>query len=161
MTEEEVLRILKLVEESSFDFMELQVDDLKLTVSKKGAVDSANPSEPPDAAVATPPAQAAKTDPPQAKPEVAAVREGAVVIKAPMVGTFYSTPEPGAPPFVEVGAMVDEDTTVGLIEVMKVFSAVTSGVRGVIAELCVESGQFVEYGQTIFWVMPEKTSKTK
>jgi acetyl-CoA carboxylase biotin carboxyl carrier protein len=72
-----------------------------------------------------------------------------------MVGTFYITPEPGAPPFVEVGSHIDEDTTVGLVEVMKVFTAVNSGVRGVIVEICAQGGQFVEYGQTLFFVKPE------
>jgi len=72
-----------------------------------------------------------------------------------MVGTFYITPEPGAPPFVEVGGNIDEDTTVGLIEVMKVFNAIRSGVRGVVEEICIQGGQFVEYGQTIMLVKPK------
>ncbi len=90
-----------------------------------------------------------------AKPKGASIKEGIVPIAAPILGTFYITPEPGAPPFVEEGGLVDEDTTVGLIEVMKVFNAVRSGVRGVVQEICVQSGQFVEYGQTLFLVRPE------
>jgi acetyl-CoA carboxylase biotin carboxyl carrier protein len=72
-----------------------------------------------------------------------------------MVGTFYTTPAPGAPPFVQLGDAVNEEATVGLIEVMKVFNAVTAGVKGVIAEICVQNGQFVEYGQPLFFVKPE------
>ncbi len=78
-----------------------------------------------------------------------------------MLGTFYITPEPGAPPFIKVGGVVDEDTTVGLIEVMKVFNAVRSGVRGVVSEICVQSGQFVEYGQTLFLVSQEGEASGK
>ncbi|MBI3062635.1 MAG: hypothetical protein HYY83_11740, partial [Deltaproteobacteria bacterium] len=70
--------------------------------------------------------------------------------------------EPGAPAFVTVGDKVAEDTTVAIIEVMKVFNAVKSGVRGVIAEICVQGGEFVEYGQTLFLVKPEgSTSKSR
>ena len=72
-----------------------------------------------------------------------------------MVGTFYATPEPGAPPFVALGDRVDAETTVGLVEVMKVFNAVSSGTAGTIDEICVESGQFVEHGQTLFLVRPD------
>jgi biotin carboxyl carrier protein len=75
-------------------------------------------------------------------------------ITAPILGTFYVAPEPGAPPFVKVGETITEDTTVGLIEVMKVFNSVRSGVKGVVAELVVQNGQFVEHGQTLFLVKP-------
>lgn len=72
-----------------------------------------------------------------------------------MVGIFYSAPEPGAKPFVDIGSKVEENTTVELIEVMKVFSAVTSGVKGEISGILVENSQLVEYGQTIILVQPE------
>ena len=84
-----------------------------------------------------------------------------MVIVAPMVGTFYTTPEPGAPPFVDLGARVDEETTVGLIEVMKVFNAVQSRANGVIVDVCVQNGQFVEYGQTLFVVKPNGAASKK
>lgn len=72
-----------------------------------------------------------------------------------MVGVFYRAPEPGAAPFVEAGACVREDDTVGLIEVMKLFHAVKSGVRGRIAKICVENAELVEYGQVLFLLEPE------
>jgi acetyl-CoA carboxylase biotin carboxyl carrier protein len=71
-----------------------------------------------------------------------------------LLGTFYVAPEPGAPPFVKVGATVTEDTTVGLIEVMKVFSSVRAAVNGVVTEVVAQNGQFVEYGQALFLVKP-------
>ena len=166
LTEDEVLQILDLIEKSSFDFLELQMGDLRLTVSKGGYGGSA-PDKPvlgASAGLETSSAPAPKLEEaqadkkigqPGAKPKGASPREGTVPVAAPMLGTFYITPEPGAPPFTEVGGFVDEDTTVALIEVMKVFNAVKSGVRGVVAEICVQSGQFVEYGQTLFLVSPE------
>jgi acetyl-CoA carboxylase biotin carboxyl carrier protein len=151
-----------LVEKSNFDYLDLEIGDLKLTVSKSGvpvaaaapatvSITQAEPAAP--AAAAIPAAEAAAESAPASQPVT--VKEGTVPITAPMVGTFYSTPEPGAPPFVKLGDHVDAETTVGLVEVMKVFNAVSSGADGTIDEICVESGQFVEHGQTLFLVRPD------
>ena len=83
-----------------------------------------------------------------------AIPEGMRPITAPLLGTFYVAPEPGAPPFVKVGQPITEDTTVGLIEVMKVFSSVRATVAGTIVEVVAQNGQFVEFGQTLFIVKP-------
>ena len=169
MTEDEVLQILDLVEKSNFDYLDLEVGDLKLTVSKSGvplaaapapatvSVARAEPAAPAAAPAPAPSAPAAAPPAPGSAPasQPVTVKEGAVPITAPMVGTFYATPEPGAPPFVKLGDHVDAEATVGLVEVMKVFNAVSSGVAGVIDEVCVESGQFVEHGQTLFLVRPD------
>ena len=167
LTQEEVLQILKLIEKSDFDFMQLQVGELKLTVSKGNYVpstvaapavtDRPQPVAKPAAEVKETKQKAASA---AAKPKPAAVADG-VPIVAPMVGTFYTTPEPGAPPFVDLGGQVNEETTVGLIEVMKVFNAVQSRARGAIAEVCVQNGQFVEYGQTLFIVKPGNAAAKK
>lgn len=164
LTEDEVLQILDLVEKSNFDYLDLEIGDLKLTVSKSGvpavpatvSVTQAAPAAaaPAPAAAAPEPAPApAAESAPAAQPVT--VKEGTVPIPAPMVGTFYATPEPGAPPFVALGDRVDAETTVGLVEVMKVFNAVSCGTAGTIDEICVESGQFVEHGQTLFLVRPD------
>ena len=169
MTEDEVLQILDLVEKSNFDYLDLEIGDLKLTVSKSGvpavpatvSVTQAAPAPAaaPAAVASAAPAPAAAEPAPAAESAPAAqpvtVKEGTVAIPAPMVGTFYATPEPGAPPFVKLGDHVDAETTVGLVEVMKVFNAVSSGTTGTIDEVCVESGQFVEHGQTLFLVRPD------
>lgn len=75
-----------------------------------------------------------------------------------MLGTFYRTPKPAAPPYVEVGSLVDEEDPVCIIEVMKLFNTVKSGVRGRIAQICAEQGQMVEFQQTLFLVekIPEE-----
>ena len=166
LTQEEVLQILNLIEKSDFDFMQLQVGELKLTVSKGNYVPSAATSVPSDPQPAVKPAPEfketkPKIEQPAAKPKQPAAAADGVPIVAPMVGTFYTTPEPGAPPFVALGAQVDEETTVGLIEVMKVFNAVQSRARGVIAEVCVQNGQFIEYGQTLFIVKPSADAAHK
>ena len=158
LTQEEVLKILDLIEKSNFDFMQLQVGELKLTVSKgnyMGAAPALTAAEQAETSVKPKgEVKEAKHKEEQPKPKGAAVAADGLQIAAPMVGNFYTTPEPGAPPFVGLGSEIDEETTVGLIEVMKVFNAVQSRVRGVIAEVCVQNGQFVEYGQTLFVVKP-------
>lgn len=68
------------------------------------------------------------------------------IVESPLVGIFYRASSPGAPPYVEVGQQVESDTTVGLIETMKVFTAIQAGRRGVVREILVENGQVVENG---------------
>jgi acetyl-CoA carboxylase biotin carboxyl carrier protein len=85
-----------------------------------------------------------------------AADDKAVFIRSPMVGTFYAAPEPGKPPFVKVGDRVGPDTTVCIVEAMKVFNAIPAEVLGVIAAVLVENGQPVEYNQPLFRVDPSK-----
>ena len=163
LTQDEVLKILSIIEKSNFDYMQLQIGELKLTVSKGGYIGAAPAAEAPKEQPKTQPEPQAKTAAPKAETSAPAPRAKATTsgheITAPMVGTFYAAPEPGAKPFVELGAEVDEEATVGLIEVMKVFNAVQSRVRGKIVEVLVQNGQFVEVGQPLFVVAPAGQSK--
>ena len=95
----------------------------------------------------------------QAAEEEVVVEEGLVPIKAPTVGIFYCAPEPGAKPFVSIGSKVDKNTAVGLIEVMKVYTRIMAGVKGVIKKRLVENAKLVEHGQTIFLVEPDEDNK--
>lgn len=80
--------------------------------------------------------------------------EGAILIKSPMVGSFYRAPEPGARPFVEVGQQVEMDTVVCIIEVMKLMNSIPAGARGVVTHILVEDGGPVEYGQVLMVIEP-------
>lgn len=73
-------------------------------------------------------------------------------VASPLLGTFYRAPKPGAPPFVEVGAQVDEETVVAIIEVMKLMNTVRAGVRGTVTEILVGDGALAEYGETLMRV---------
>jgi acetyl-CoA carboxylase biotin carboxyl carrier protein len=166
LTQDEVLKILDLIEKSNFDYMQLQVGELKLTVSKGNYVPgaaAATPQQTETAAKSKPEVKESKPKEktPAPKAKKAQKIEGGLPIIAPMVGTFYAAPEPGAPPFVKLGTKIDEETTVGLIEVMKVFNAVQSRVNGVIVDVCVQNSQFVEYGQTLFVVKPAGAATKK
>jgi len=77
-----------------------------------------------------------------------------IVIKSPMVGTYYASSAPDAPPFVTVGTMVQPESTVCIIEAMKVFTDIPAGVSGSIAEILVKNGQAVEFDQPLFRVTP-------
>ena len=73
-------------------------------------------------------------------------------VRAPLLGTFYRAPKPGAPPFVEVGATVAPDTIIGIIEVMKLMNAVRAGVTGVVHEIRARDGALVEYGEILLLI---------
>jgi len=159
LSEDDVLHILKLIDESKFDYFQLEVGELKITVSKGEPIPIPGTAQPvsvapaPAAVAATKPAPAAATSAtPAAKAPT--IPAGHVAVTAPLLGTFYVAPEPGAPPFVTVGQQVTEDTTCGLIEVMKVFNSVRAGVNGTIVEVVAQNGAFVEFGQTLFIVKP-------
>jgi acetyl-CoA carboxylase biotin carboxyl carrier protein len=160
LTEDDVLHILKLIDESKFDYFQLEVGELKITVSKGDPIPIPGTTAQPSAVSAPPSptpaaAKAAPAVAPAAQaPKAAVIPEGMAPITAPLLGTFYVAPEPGAPPFVKVGQQITEDTTVGLIEVMKVFNSVRATVKGTVVEVVAQNGQFVEFGQTLFLVKP-------
>lgn len=81
--------------------------------------------------------------------------EGAILVKSPMVGSFYRSPEPGARPFVELGQTVEENTLVCIIEVMKLMNSITARGNGVITHILVEDGEPVEYGQILMVIDPQ------
>ena len=75
-------------------------------------------------------------------------------VKSPMIGTFYRKPSPDADSFVEVGSVVEPDTVVCIIEAMKVMNEIKAEVKGTIAEVLLEDGKPVEYGQALFRIEP-------
>ncbi len=155
----DIRRILDLVEGSHFDYFDLRVGDLHLTVSKSpiGGVPAAapQPPAPPLPAPATTPSER-RSPHPGAEIPADGSGEGLVPVRAPMVGTFYARPEPGAPPYVEVGSRITEESTLGLIEVMKVYTQVYAGLRGVVDRILVQNAEFIEFGQVLFLVRPDE-----
>lgn len=157
---DDVQKILKIIDGSSVEELHLEIGDLKLVVRKRGATAEATEFRP--AAATLPPAprpQAAAapgeqaTTPPvppsSRRPQIAGVE-----VKAPMVGTFYRSPAPGAPPFVEVGSLIDADATVCIIEVMKLMNSIEAGVRGTVREIFVANGTAVDAGEVLMAIEP-------
>ncbi len=162
LSDDDVRQIAALVEaldHSGFDSLQLQVGEVKLTLGKGAVPTVVAPVAAPVAVAprstdlpALAPVEAPRSTAAVAAPGPAA--DGTVAIVAPILGMFYACPEPGAQPFVTVGAAVAEDSTVALIEVMKVFNAARAGVSGVVTEVCVKDCTYVEYGQVLFRVRP-------
>jgi acetyl-CoA carboxylase biotin carboxyl carrier protein len=100
------------------------------------------------------PAPDATAPRPRAQRSAVNIPAGSVVIDAPMVGTFYRRPEPGARPFVEVGDSVDSESTVCIIEVMKLMNSISAGCRGRVTHILVEDAEPVEAGQPLIVIDP-------
>lgn len=161
ITAEEISRLLALLEKSSFDEIRIDEGELHIALSRNGASLTASPAAarpetppPPAAAPAAPTPVASQPSRPPSGAPAAAAEAGLVEIKAPIVGIFYTSPEPGAEPFVAAGQAIDAEMTVGIIEVMKVFNTVPAGLAGTIVRRLVENGEFVEFGQPLFLVRP-------
>lgn len=169
LTEEEIIQILRLIDGSDFNELHLEMGDLKLTIMKGehgGFVQPRDRSERThqlnkitvQADTETALDEEAQEEEAEAQGrqagDVSVVEEGLVPIKASMLGIFYRKPGPGAPPYVDIGSFVEEDTTVCLLEIMKVFNAVRAGVRGYIKKICAKSGDVAQDGQTLFLVEP-------
>jgi acetyl-CoA carboxylase biotin carboxyl carrier protein len=164
---QQITSLVKTLDESTFDYLQLELSGMKLTIGKGNAPmndmaavpvaasisASVVPTMAPFEAISAP---AEIAPPPAAKQASAARYDGTVAVVATTMGRFYSRPEPSAAPFVSVGAKVDADATVGLIEVMKLFNAVGAGISGIVTEICVEDAQFVEYGQVLIRIQPSK-----
>jgi acetyl-CoA carboxylase biotin carboxyl carrier protein len=143
LTAADVAEIMRLVEQSGFDELNLEIDGTKISLRRGTPADGPAPTQSTTPAPRPAPALAAASSP--ADPNVQD-------LPAPLLGTFYRAPKPGAPPFVEVGAPVEVDTIVGIIEVMKLMNTVRAGVRGTVAEVLVADGALVEFGETLLRV---------
>lgn len=149
LTAKDVAEITRLLEASQFDELTLELDGLKLRVRRNGAADGGLPGDevrPPAQRPVEPPARDAA---PVAAAVAAAARPATHEVAAPLLGTFYRAPKPGAPPFIDIGSVVEEQTIIGIIEVMKLMNTVRAGVRGTVVDILAQDGVLVEYGQTL------------
>jgi acetyl-CoA carboxylase biotin carboxyl carrier protein len=150
LTAKDVAEIMRLLEQSSFDSLSLEIDGLKIHLQRGSAAPMQQAPAPP---VAAP--QPSKLVP-QAPPKVRPPSEpGLSEVASPLLGIFYRAPKPGEPPFVEVGSKVEEDTVIGIVEVMKLMNSVHAGVQGEVVEILAENGALVEYGEVLLRVRPE------
>jgi acetyl-CoA carboxylase biotin carboxyl carrier protein len=146
---DDVQRLIKLLDSSHFDELHLEAEGVKLTLRRNGAPSVAvataatTPTAPAAAALAAAaPVAAAK---PTSDPTL-------IDIRAPMLGTFYGAPKPGAEPFVAIGSRIAASSAVGIIEVMKLMNSIAAGVEGVLVEVLVRDGDLVEFDQVLMRV---------
>ena len=141
---EKVRELLKSLENSSVEELELETEGLKIKVKfKREGVSVPAPSEVP------------LTQEPSPAEEKAQPEENYYVVESPMVGTFYRAPAPGAEPFVKEGDYVEKGQTLCIIEALKVMNEIESEVSGIVRKILVENGQPVEFGQPLFYIEPK------
>ena len=158
LTAADIQEIMRLIEVSNFDELTLETNGLKLML-RRGAAAGAAPAVTalPAAmlpAAAPAPAPAPRPAAPTAAPALAASADAGQDVSSPMLGTFYRAPKPGAPPFVEIGAEVEADTVIGIIEVMKLMSTVRAGLRGRVTQILASDGVLVEFGEVLLRISP-------
>jgi len=149
-------QILKLVREHDFAEFEFEHEGLRLKVKKDGAPPVvAAPVFSPASPVAVPGGAASPSSLAAGSGSPVALGGGPeeielAVVKSPIVGTFYRAPEPGAPPFVEVGAKIKKGQVLCVIEAMKLMNEIDAECDGEIVTVYVENGQSVQYGERLF-----------
>ena len=143
---EEIERLIELVSRNDIDSLELKSSGVEIRISKdRKGVMTAAPAVRAEAPAPAPPAPAAPPEPAAADEE-----EGLYVITASMVGTFFRSPNPGAPAFVEVGDVVRKGQVLCILEAMKIMNEVEADMAGRVARIYAEEGQPVEFGESLF-----------
>ena len=152
-------RLIKAIDESTLDSIEIQRGGTRLRLAKSPPPQPIVTTAGNEGGISTPQAPTeievvsgdGGSDVAEAEPE-AAVRDNLVEITSPMVGTFYRSPAPDALSYTEVGNRVSQGDVLCIIEAMKLMNELESEISGVIAEICVENAEPVEYGQVLFRV---------
>ena len=161
---ESIKTLIDTLEKSSFDYLKLEGDGVKIVIGKKGMVEGIEENVPVAEAwdqamvgpeVKEPPASNVEkviNAPQSSAPCAETVPEqaGVTVIKSPSYGLFYSQPGPGSPPYVKFGDTVKAGETLGLVEIMKTFTAIVSEVDGIVVQIHVKNEQVIEPGQPLF-----------
>jgi acetyl-CoA carboxylase biotin carboxyl carrier protein len=157
LSHEDVEEILRLLDATPVEEFELETERFKLTLRRSPAghggwiqerqtlggrdllvADNSNPAQTPGAATSA----------------SAASPGGQLEVRAPLVGTFYRSPKPGAPPFVDIGTEVRPDTVVAIIETMKLMNSVYAGAAGRVAQICIDDGGQIEQHQVLMRLVP-------
>jgi acetyl-CoA carboxylase biotin carboxyl carrier protein len=161
VTYREVSELLRTFAASGWTGLTLRVDSMTITIGRHGPpATAAPPAAAPPAAAPPPTPPSAAAPPPTASPATeppatgSTDLSGCVPVKSPAVGAFWVAPQPGAPPFAEVGHTVAEGDQLAIVEVMKLMNPVLASQAGEIAEVCATDAELVEYDQVLFWIRP-------
>jgi acetyl-CoA carboxylase biotin carboxyl carrier protein len=165
---DDIQEILRIFAESDLEELQLDIGGTRLHVSKSshgGSFPISTPAAGVQSAPAAPPADPRPTGPADRTASErgsgaagggmsAALADDPDVLKSPLVGVFYRRPAPDQPPFVEIGSEVDPKDPVCIVDVMKMFTRVPAGIAGRVAEIYVEDGQLIEFGQPLMRFEP-------
>jgi acetyl-CoA carboxylase biotin carboxyl carrier protein len=145
VTFREVQEVIRTFRDSGWTGMTLELHGMRVVIGKDG---------PPRGAGAAPAAAVAAGGSSGSGSTPATDTTGCVAVNSPAVGSFWVSPSPGQPPFVQVGQAVAEDEQLGIVEVMKLMNPVVSPTAGEVAAVCAANAELVEYEQVLFWIRP-------
>jgi len=157
---QDIAALVELFESSNWDELHLKLPDFELFLSTDPQAvlraSAAAPELPAPPAVPRPlPAgTAGRSAETAAQQDLAPIPPHWVPVTAPNLGTFYRSPKPGSAPFVELGQAVEPHTELCLIEVMKLFTTLKAGVKGVVKRVCAKDAAMVEFGDILFYIEP-------
>ena len=156
MNEEKLRKLVKLVEESDIEAIEIRrfFRTVKITKRSRGNHNGSSTHAAPQLIEVGPAASAPVAQPAPVPAPVAEPPSNLVEIKSPMVGTYYRAPAPGSPPFIEVGKTVTPGDVLCIIEAMKLMNEIEAEQAGRISKILVEDGQPIEFGETLFLLDP-------
>jgi acetyl-CoA carboxylase biotin carboxyl carrier protein len=154
-----VHQLVRLMRRYDLTALDLSDGAVHIRLRRRGADATApNAARPPQPSVSATPTAGQSDSSSEARPDSVPTSVSAapktIVIESPMVGTYFSSNAPDAPPFVSVGSVVHADSIVCIIEAMKVFTDIPAGVSGTVAAVLVKNGQPVEFGQPLFRLIP-------
>jgi acetyl-CoA carboxylase biotin carboxyl carrier protein len=162
LTNDDIADILAVLDSLPYDELDLQTPRFRLTLRRApggGWTESSQVLAEPTAVTPAPNGSSVTAPQPHqaagAAADVSGPASGLVAVAAPLPGTFYRAPRPGAAPFVEVGDQVGEDTVVAIVETMKLMNSVHAGTRGRVAEICLANAEPTAQGATLMWIAPE------
>lgn len=160
LPDEDLEALIRNFESSDWREMRLQMEGVELILAKDAApqlreIPAASPNSKTSRDGPAAMAKESTSAPPLApKMPQKTIPKGWTQIHAPSLGTFYRSPKPGTPPFVEVGTKINVETEICLIEVMKLFTTVRAGVKGTVREVYPADSDLVEYNQPLFLIEP-------
>jgi acetyl-CoA carboxylase biotin carboxyl carrier protein len=158
MSNEEIRELIQLVVESGIAELELQRGDNRVRIRRTmgNAHEITVPHEVSASYMESSPNSVGSSAPSSANPAsgVAAPDANEVIVKSPIVGTYYETPKPGDPPFVKVGDFVEPGKVLCIIESMKLMNEIEAEISGTVVAKLMENGRAVEYGEALFAIRP-------
>jgi acetyl-CoA carboxylase biotin carboxyl carrier protein len=162
MNQKELKELIEFLKEQDIAEFELERGDVKVRIKRSFPAAApethylAVPAAPPPATAAVSPAITASTPVPTPEAPKAAPDEDFHQVRSPIVGTFYESPSPGAPPFIKLGDFVEVGQVLCIVEAMKLMNEIESDVAGEVVKKLVNNGQPIEYGQELFLIRPKK-----
>ncbi|UXR68689.1 MULTISPECIES: acetyl-CoA carboxylase biotin carboxyl carrier protein [unclassified Staphylococcus] len=144
----EIKELIEMLDQSSLTEIKIENKESKISLKKEKITQHVTAASVPNVAQINPEPVSVES----AEPVITEDTSDLKTINAPMVGTFYKAPSPEESPYVQIGDQVSPETTVCILEAMKLFNEIQAEVTGEIVEVLVEDGQMVEYGQALFKV---------